>query len=119
MVEGQHCHPGEKSRQPRRHGLETPLKLIESVAADQHADHIIALMQEQQVEFRVKERAEAMNSAVRNSWKSDTNRVSMHGDIPNAHGSNNTLAVLKAERKAYHLGKNNYRFHGCSFFWID
>ena len=29
--------------------LDTPLTLIESVAVDQHADHIIALMQEQQV----------------------------------------------------------------------
>ena len=28
--------------------LETHLKLIESFAVDQHADHIIALMQEQQ-----------------------------------------------------------------------
>ena len=29
--------------------LESPLKQIESVAVDQHADHIIAMMQEQQV----------------------------------------------------------------------
>ena len=40
--------------------LETPLKLIASVAVDQHADHIIALMQEQQVGFRVRDGAEAM-----------------------------------------------------------
>ena len=37
--------------------LETPLKLIQSVAVDQHADHIIALMQEQQVGFRVRGRS--------------------------------------------------------------
>ena len=45
--------------------LETPLKLIESVAVDEHADHTAALMQEQQVVFRVRDGAEAMISAVR------------------------------------------------------
>ena len=38
--------------------LETLLKLIESVAVDQHADHIIALMQEQQVRLRVRDGAQ-------------------------------------------------------------
>ena len=47
--------------------LETLLKLIESVAVDQQADHIIALMQEQQVGFRVRDGAEAMINAVINS----------------------------------------------------
>ena len=51
--------------------LETPLILIESVAVDQHADHIIALMQEQQVEFRVRDTAEAMINAVRKFLKND------------------------------------------------
>ena len=45
------------------------MKLIESVAADQHADHIIALMQEQQVGFRVRDGAEAMANAVRKFLK--------------------------------------------------
>ena len=70
--------------------LETRLELIESVAMDQHADHIDALMQEQQVGFRVREGAEAMISAV---------RVLVQGDTSNAHGSINRLAVLKAVRK--------------------
>ena len=39
--------------------LETHLILIESVAVNQHADHIIALMQEQRVGFRVRDGAEA------------------------------------------------------------
>ena len=79
--------------------LETPLKLTESVAVDQHANHIIALTQEQQVEFRVRDGAEAMVSAVRQFMKNDTNRVLMQGDIANAYGSINRLAVLKAVRK--------------------
>ena len=45
--------------------METSLKLIESVAFDQHADHTIALMQEQQVVFRVRDEAEAVINAVR------------------------------------------------------
>ena len=49
--------------------LETPLKLIESVAVDQHTDHIIALMQEEQVGFRVRDGAEAMINAVRKFCK--------------------------------------------------
>ena len=32
--------------------LETHLKLIESITVDQHADHIIAMLQDQQVGFR-------------------------------------------------------------------
>ena len=68
--------------------LETPLKLIESVAVDQHADHIIALVQEQQVGFRVRDVAEAMINAVRKFLKkNDTNRILMQGDIANAYGS--------------------------------
>ena len=35
--------------------VETHLKLIESVAVDQHVDRIIALMQEQEVGFRVRD----------------------------------------------------------------
>ena len=79
--------------------LETHLKLIESVAVDQHADHIIALMQEQQVGFRVRDGAEAMINAVRKFLKNDTNRILMQGDIANAYGSINRLSVLKAVRK--------------------
>ena len=45
--------------------LEIHLKVTESAAADQHADHIIALVQEQQVGFRVRDGAEAMISAER------------------------------------------------------
>ena len=78
--------------------LDTPLKLIESVAVDQHADHIIALMQEQQV-VRVRDGAEAMINAVRKFLKNDTNRILMQGDIANAYGSINRLSVLKAVRK--------------------
>ena len=48
--------------------LVTPLKLIESVAVDQHADHNIAL-QEQQVGFRVRDGAGAMVNAVRKFLK--------------------------------------------------
>ena len=58
--------------------LETLLKLIESVAVDQHADHMMVLMQEQQVGFRV-----------RKFMKNDANRVLMQGDISNACGSIN------------------------------
>ena len=83
----------------KRTTLETLLKLIESVAVDQHADHIIALMQEQQVGFRVRDGAEAMINAVRKFLKNDTNRILMQGDIANAYGSINRLLVLKAVRK--------------------
>ena len=79
--------------------LETLLKLIESVAVDQHADHIIALIQEQQVGFRVRHGAEAMINAVRKFLKNDTHRILMQGDIANAYGSISRLAVLKAVRK--------------------
>ena len=79
--------------------LETHLKLIESVAVDQHADHIIALMQEQQVGFRVRGGAEAMINAVIKFLKNDTNRILMQGDIANAYGSINRLSVLEAVRK--------------------
>ena len=72
--------------------LETPLKL--KVAVHKHADHIIALMQEQQWDFRVRDGAEAMISAASNFQKSDTNRVSMQGDISTTYGSINRLAVL-------------------------
>ena len=75
--------------------LETHLKLIEYVAVDQHDDHLIALMQEQQVGFRVRDGAEAMINAVRN----DSNRVLMRCDTANAYGSIDRLAVLKAVRK--------------------
>ena len=44
--------------------LKTPLKLSESVAVDQHAARIIALMQEEQVGFRVRDGAEALIGAV-------------------------------------------------------
>ena len=72
-------------------------KLIESVAVDQQADHMIALMQEQG--FRVRDGAEAMIHAVRKALKSESRRVLMQGDIANAYGSINRLAVLKAVRK--------------------
>ena len=79
--------------------LDTPLKLIKSVAVDQHADDIIALIQEQQLGFRVRDGAEAMINAVRKFQKNDTNRVLMQGDIAKAYGSINRLSVLKAVRK--------------------
>ena len=79
--------------------LETPMKLIESVSVDQHADHIIALMQEPQVGFRVRDGAEAMIGAVRRFLKSGTNRILMQGDISNACGSASRLSVLEAVRK--------------------
>ena len=79
--------------------LETPLKLIESVADDQRADHIIALMQEQQVGFRVRDGAEAMINAVRKFLLNDTNRILIQGDIANACGSIDRVSVLKAVRK--------------------
>ena len=50
--------------------LDTLLKLIGSVAVHQHADHIIALIQ-QQVGLRVSDGAEAMISVVREFLKSD------------------------------------------------
>ena len=78
--------------------LETHLKLIESVAVDQHADHIIALMQEQQVEFRVRDGAGAMINAVREFMKDDTNRVLMQGDIANA--------AKKTRKQAERIEKN-------------
>ena len=79
--------------------LETLLKLIESVAVDQHADHINALMQEQQVGCRVRDGAEAMTCAVRKLLRNDTNKVLMQGDISRAYVSINRLAVLRAIRK--------------------
>ena len=42
--------------------LEKNLKLIESITVDQHADHIIAMLQEQQVGFRDRDGAEVMSS---------------------------------------------------------
>ena len=79
--------------------LETLLKLIESVAVCQHSDHIIALMQEQQVGlFRDRDGAEAMINAVRKFLKTDTIRNLMQGDTANAYGSINRLSVLKAVR---------------------
>ena len=56
--------------------LETSLKLIESAAVDQHADHIMALTLDHQVEFRVRDGAEAMISAVRNFLDRETNTQS-------------------------------------------
>ena len=57
----------------------TPLELIESVAVDQHADYMIALMREQQVGFSVRDGAEAMTSTVRKFLKNDMTRVLMQG----------------------------------------
>ena len=37
--------------------LETPLKLIESIAVDQHANHIVAPLQARHVGFRAKDGA--------------------------------------------------------------
>ena len=51
------------------------------------------------MEFRVRDGAEAMINAARKLLKNDTNRVLMQGDISNAYGSINRLAVLKAVRK--------------------
>ena len=79
--------------------LETPLKLIESVAVDQQADTMIALMQEQQVGFRVRDGAEAMIHAVRKVLRSDAQQILMQGDIANAYGSIDRLAVLQAVRE--------------------
>ena len=73
--------------------------MIESVAVDQDADRIVALMQEQQVGFRVRDGVEAMISAVRRFLKNDTNRALMQGDISSAYGSINRLAVRKAVRR--------------------
>ena len=79
--------------------LETPLKVMESGAFDQDVDHIIALMQEQQVGFRVGKEAEAMINTVRMFMKNGTNRVLMHVDISNASGSTNRMSVLKEVTK--------------------
>ena len=79
--------------------LETPLKLIESVAVDQQADTMIALMQEQQVGFRVSAGAEAMIHAVRKVLRSDSQQILMQGDIANAYGSIDSSAVLQAMRE--------------------
>ena len=79
--------------------LETPLKLIESVAVDQQADTMIALMQEQQVGFRVRDGAEAMIHAVRKVLRSDAQQILMQGDIANAYGSIDRLAVMRAVRE--------------------
>ena len=90
MAASQHCSADKRgwtTRTDQREQLrpiallETPLQLIKSVAVDQHADHITALMQEQQVEFRVRDGAEAMINAVRKFLKNDTNRILMQGDI--------------------------------------
>ena len=79
--------------------LEIPLKLIESVAVDQQADTMIALMQEQQVGFRVRDGAEATIHAVRKVLRSDSQQILMEGDIANAYGSIDRLAVLQAMRE--------------------
>ena len=75
------------------------MTLIESVSVDQHADHIIALTQDPQVGFRVRDGVEAMIGAVRRFQKSGTNRILVQGDISNAYGSINRLSVLEAVRK--------------------
>ena len=71
MAEGEHCSADKRSGHPDGSKrtklrpialLDTPLKLIESVAVDQHADHIIALLQ---VGFWVRDGAEAVISAMR------------------------------------------------------
>ena len=49
--------------------------------------------------FRVRDGAEAMIHAVRKALKSESRRVLMQGDIANAYGSINRLAVLKVVRK--------------------
>ena len=73
--------------------------MIESVAVDQQADMMIALMQEQQVGFRVRDGAEAMIHAVRKVLRSESKKILMQGDIANAYGSIDRLAVLQAVRK--------------------
>ena len=112
VVACQHCSPDERGGQPGRIKenklrpialLVTPLKLIESVAVDQHADHIIALMQEQQVGFRVRDGVEVMINAVRKFLKNDTNRILMQGDNANAYGSINRLSVLEAVGETHPL----------------
>ena len=79
--------------------LETPLKLIESVAVDQQADTMIALVQEQQVGFRVRDGGEAMIHAIRKVLRSDAQHMLMQGDIANAYGSIDRLAVMRAVRE--------------------
>ena len=49
--------------------LETPRKLIESIAVHLVVDHIVALMQTRQVGFRVQDGAEAVIGAVRRFLK--------------------------------------------------
>ena len=84
MAASQHCSADKRGGQPGRNKenkittdalLETLLELIETVAVDQHAGHIIAPMQEQQVGFRVRDGAVAMISAVRKFLRNDTNKV--------------------------------------------
>ena len=60
---------------------------------------MIALMQEQQVGFRVRDGAEAMIHAVRKVLRSESKKILMQGDIANAYGSIDRLAVLQAVRE--------------------
>ena len=48
--------------------LETPLKLIEFIAVDQHADHTVSQQQNRQVGLRRRHGSEATVRAVRRLW---------------------------------------------------
>ena len=48
--------------------LETPLKLIEFIAVDQHADHTVSQQQNRQVGLRGRHGSEATVRAVRRLW---------------------------------------------------
>ena len=75
------------------------MKLIESVAVDQVADLIVALMWTRQVGFSVQDGAQAMIAAVRRQLKDGETLILMQGDISNAYGSINRLLVLKTEKR--------------------
>ena len=73
--------------------LESLMILIESIAEEQTADHLVTSMQTQEVVFRVTDGAEEM---IRRLLCEGENRILMQGDISNAH---DRLADLRVVRR--------------------
>ena len=74
-----------------RGSREKRIKPLESIAVDQVVDHMVTLMQIQQVGFRVSDVAEAMIGVVRRLLMDGNNRTLMQGDTSNAYGSTDSL----------------------------
>ena len=74
--------------------LETPLKLIEFIAVDQHADHTVSQQQNRQVGLRGRHGSEATVRAVRRLWKDKLKRI-LTQDTAYAYDSMDRFDVLQ------------------------